>query len=357
MWKCPKCGLELEDNVLTCPCGEPRPEEEIKEEAPVEVATVEETPVEVAPVEVAPCCCEGEDGEIIEEIGEDDFVDFEKKSTNKKLVVLISLVVLIMILTVWIFAYHLINRNVKATGQDNIITYADINKACDSIFSDDIAIKVNDVEVSKSVFKFFVNAIALDYQANQTYDDNYEVDVTKLDNFNWNSIANSETNETHKEMVLANAVTSCVQFYELISVGDKYGIELSDEDKKDIKDSVLSIKEAYGDDLDEALEIHGYDSLKQYETVYAIQLRANKVYEDISSNLSKYITKGMSAFNFQDADDVLYYIDKTSKIRINKDLIEDFEIDVDYKKVYEANAMAAADAEEEAEAEATDDEE
>ena len=137
MWKCNKCGLELADDVLVCPCGEVKPEETV--EAIEAVEAIPEVEVVEAPVSEEAIVTEEalEEGEI-EEIAEEEA---EPKVLNKKIVALICLVLAIILGTAGIFAYHLKNRYVKITGDSNTITTTDVKNTCDSIFSEDIAMK------------------------------------------------------------------------------------------------------------------------------------------------------------------------------------------------------------------------
>ena len=92
MWKCSKCGLELQDNDTVCPCGEVKPEEII--EMPEE--GLQETTQEAEP-----------------------------KVLSAKIIALACLVLAIIILTTGIFTYYLKNRYVKITGEENTITIED----------------------------------------------------------------------------------------------------------------------------------------------------------------------------------------------------------------------------------------
>ncbi|MBR2916641.1 MAG: hypothetical protein IKC07_03460 [Clostridia bacterium] len=336
MWKCGKCGLELPDSEVVCPCGEVKPEE-ILENAP-----------ETEALEAI--------DEIIEEISEESFQEnAEPKVMSKKIVVLICLVVGVILLTAGIFGYHLKNRYVKISGGENTITSEDIQATCDSIFSENVAMKVNGNNIEEDIFEYFMNAAAISYQENYCYDENYNIDVSRLDNFKWSDFYDKETKTTHKDIVITEAVNACAEVYSILSLGEKAGVALTSTDGDMIKETVKNLKSVYKDGLEEALEAHGYNSLKQYEKVLTLEANMGSVYNDMSSNLSKYIDKKMSVFNFDGVDDLVYYAKRTAKISLNKDLIDDFDIEINYKKVYEAEQKAMAEAE--AEAEAADDEE
>ena len=334
MWKCSKCGLELSDETLACPCGEVKPEETtpvIPETEAVEAPLAEEVSVAEETLE------EGE----IEEIAEDEV---EPKVLSKKIVALICLVLAIIFITAGIFAYHLKTRYAKISGSENTITLEDIKDTCDSIFSDDIAMKVNGMKIDEDIFEYFLNASALSYQENYCYNSNYETDISRLDNFKWNDIYDKETGTTHKDLVITEAINACAEIYSILSFGEKTGVTFISSSDETIKETVKALKQAYGDELEDALETHGYDSLDQYKKVLALESNIGTVYNDMSSNLSKYIDKKMSVFNFDNVDDLVYYAKRTAKISLNKDLIDDTDIEVSYKAVYEAEQKAMAEA-------------
>ncbi|MBQ2890699.1 MAG: hypothetical protein IJE44_03525 [Clostridia bacterium] len=352
MWKCNKCGLELADDVLVCPCGEAKPEETVEAIEAVE-AIPETEAVEIPLAEEAIVTEETLEEGKIEEIAEEEA---EPKVLNKKIVALICLVLAIILITAGIFGYYLKNRYTKITGENNTITTEDIQITCDSIFSDDIAMKVNGAKIEEDIFEYFMNAAAISYQENYCYDDNYDIDISRLDNFKWSDFYDKETKTTHKDIVITEAVNACAELYSILSLGAKAGVSLTTTEGDMIKETVKSLKATYGDGLEEALEAHGYDSLKQYEKVLTLEANIGSVYNDMSSNLSKYIDKDMSVFNFDSVDDLVYYAKRTAKISLNKDLIDDFDIEISYKDVYEAEQKAMEEAET-AEAEATDEEE
>ncbi len=344
MWKCSKCGLELADDVLVCPCGEEKPEEtvEVVEVIPAAEAVEEEAVLTEETLE------EGE----IEEVAEEEA---EPKVLNKKIVALICLVLAIILGTAGIFAYHLKNRYVKITGDSNTITTTDVKNTCDSIFSEDIAMKVGKIAIDEDVFEYFVNAVALSYQEMYCYDENYEIDINLLKDFKWNDIADKETGETHKDIVIAEAVDLCATNYAIVAFGEKNGFYLTSQQLDAIKADIKTIKETHGKKLEEVLELNGYDSLKQLEEIRKLAESTNSIYTDMSQNMAKYIDKDMSVFNFKSAEDLIYYAKRTEKISLNQDLLHDFDIEIDFAKVYEAEQKAMEEAKT-AEAETTDEE-
>ncbi len=346
MWKCNKCGLELADDVIVCPCGEAKPEE-IVEAVEAEVV---EAPVSEEAIVTEETLEEGE----IEEIAEEEA---EPKVLNKKIVALICLVLAIILVTAGIFAYHLKNRHVKITGDSNTITTTDVKNTCDSIFSEDIAMKVGGIAIDEDVFEYFVNIVALSYQEMYCYDENYEIDLNLLKDFKWNDIADKETGETHKDLVIAEAIDLCATNYAIVYFGEKNGFYLTAQQIDAIKEDMKTLKETHGKKLEEVLELNGYDSLKQLEEVRKLAESTNAIYSDMSQNMPKYIDKDMSVFNFKSAEDIIYYAKRTAKISLNQDLIRDFDIEISFAKIYEAEQKAMAEAEAAEAAEATDDEE
>ena len=142
----------------------------------------------------------------------------------------------------------------------------------------------------------------------------------------------------------------------IVAFGEKNGFYLTSQQLDAIKADIKTIKETHGKKLEEVLELNGYDSLKQLEEIRKLAESTNSIYTDMSQNMAKYIDKDMSVFNFKSAEDLIYYAKRTEKISLNQDLLHDFDIEIDFAKVYEADQKAAAEAET-AEAEATDEEE
>lgn len=353
MWKCNKCEAMVEDNEAVCPvCGDARPEETIEVSEEIQetengAVLTEEVAQEVAIEEIS------EEEIAPEEADETNIVDFAPAKRNNKLIVLIAAIAAVVVLTVGIFGYYFLNRYLKPTGENMTITYKDFDKVCDGIFGDEVALNVNGVEISRDEFEYFLNYEAISYQEVYTYGDDYIPDVSRLNGFDWNAVADKKTGETHKDKVIAQAMNTCIEAYAFVSLADVNDVKPTKEDLASAKESVKSLKELYGDNLENTLMLYGYSSLEQYEKVVNTQLNVSAIYADVQANFDKYLTDDMKVFPFEDPTDVIAYQKRTAKVLVNKSLIEDMEIKGDFKKLYEEEQAAAAA---EAEAEETTEE-
>lgn len=147
----------------------------------------------------------------------------------------------------------------------------------------DTIIKVNDKNVSRSVFEYIVNSSAVNY----AYSLKQGGKVTDFKNFDWNAIEET-TGLTNAEYVRCGAVESLVPVYALVAEGEKHGITLSEEESKKIDDWLAQLKTQYGDQFETVLKQSGYPNEETLLEIQKLQMQMSKVYEDVQKDISKY---------------------------------------------------------------------
>lgn len=349
MWKCSKCEAMVEDTEKLCPvCGEACPEEEATEDVeelttPVaeeteeveadfeeneEVEDVEEDFEETEEVEdaeedfeeteenfedvvtfddeplvwVCETCGAECDGDVCPECGqerpEDEMiVDFVPKKNNKIYGFVIAVAVVVAI-TVGIFTFFFLNRNVDKTGEGNTITYADIDNSIDCIIGSDTALKINGMDVPSSVFEALYATTAVLYQ--QEYCVNQYTgmeEISKLDNFKWTDIADKETNETHRQKVIAKTINTCNQVYSLLSLGEQFGVAPSQVELEKVDEQIEQQKASYGKEFEKLIKLSGYKNVDQYKEILIMDTKYQAVIADMENNPDRYIGEDTSKYN------------------------------------------------------------
>lgn len=150
---------------------------------------------------------------------------------------------------------------------------------------DKTVIKVNDENVSRSVFNYIVDSAAVNYG----YSLKQSGDVKDFKKFDWNA-AEKKTGMTNAEYVKGSAVESLVPVYALISEGEKHGIKLSGDEEKKIQDWLKQVKSQYGDQFATILKQSGYESEEVLVEMQKLQSLMSKVYADVEKDISKYAT-------------------------------------------------------------------
>ncbi len=325
MWKCSKCGA-MNDGETCSACGEVRSEEvevtETIEEAAEETVEVSETPEETieeaaeevaeevieeieeigAPAEwICPVCGEKSDEEYCPTCGEMrpeeyNIVDFAPQKKNKKVIALIAIVAVVVLVTAGIFGYYFLNRNVDRTGENSKVTYEDLMSASDSIFGDEVILKINGIEVPRTVFESYLTNTGLYYQQDYCYTESGQFDVTRLEKFKWTDIADKETGKTHRETVIETTVNNCIEIYSIISMGEKYNLKPSQDDLDAIEDQIEAYEEQYGDDFGKILKLNGYDSVEQFRELLNIDAQVSAVVTDLQEHPDRYINEDHSVY-------------------------------------------------------------
>ena len=191
-----------------------------------------------------------------------------------------------------------------------------------SLFSKDVAMTVNGVPVSRNILQYATNALALN-DVKTLSQDGEEFDYA---NFDWDAIRKG-TKLSYIEYVKGLAIEDLAEIYAIISEGNKNGISVTAEEEKEILDWVEGLKEEYGDQFDAALKASGYDSVEMLVEFNKMNANVQKVYEDASADLKKYVT-----------DESKLEMDE-SFITVKHILIQ-FEDETDKAKVEEAKKKA-----------------
>lgn len=342
MWKCSKCGA-MSDGDICSACGEVRSEEieEVKtseavfEETEATEETVEETETEVltppeteeaemleevpeeiaeeieeigAPAEwICPVCGEKCDDEECPKCGEMrpegyNIVDFAPPKKNKKIIALIAIVAVVVLVTAGIFGYYFLNRNVDRTGENAKVTYEDLMSASDSIFGDEVILKVNGIEVPKTIFESYLTNAGLYYQQDYCYTDNGQFDVTRLEKFKWTDIADKKTGKTHRETVIETTVNNCIEIYSIIAMGEKYNLKPSEDDLDAIENQIESYEEQYGDEFGKILKLNGYSSVEQFRELLNLDAQVSAVVADLQEHPDRYINEDRSVYAMDDLE-------------------------------------------------------
>lgn len=354
MWKCSKCEAMVEDNEKVCPvCGEAfeadetetvteetisvdaetNPEETVDETVLDDTAETEEIDEEEYCEDIvtfnepqvwtcATCGAECEEdqcpscGQLKPE--EEPIVDFVPQKNNKIYGFVIAVAVVVAI-TVAIFTYFFLNRFVDKTGENHTITYQDIENSIDCIAGDKLSLKINGIDVPTSTFETIVASSAVVYQQQLCTDNMGFVSTSKLDNFKWTDIADKETNKTHKQIVMENAVNYCTELYSVISMGKKFNIQPSQVALEEIDKQIEDHKKNYGKDLKKLLKMSGYKDVAQYKEALLLYADYQAVVDDMDANPDRYIGKDMTIYNEADPSAIslkaiLIYIDKENGV-------------------------------------------
>ncbi len=113
--------------------------------------------------------------------------------------------------------------------------------------------------------------------------------ITDISQLNWDAQA-FETAKTYKEYVKDLAKTNLTAMYALIAEGEKKGITLTEEDEKEVADYIAGVKENYGDTFAEELKINGFSSEESFVKTQKMEFLYQKIREDASKDLSKYVS-------------------------------------------------------------------
>ncbi len=168
-----------------------------------------------------------------------------------------------------------------------------------SIFNRDAALTVNGIDVSRNIMQYATNALALSDISE------FKANGEKFDyaNFDWNA-QRKGSELSYIEYAKGLAVNDIAEIYAMISEGNKYSISVTEEEEKEILDWVDGLKEEYGDKFNAALKASGYDSVEMLVEFNKMNLNVQKVYEDISADLSKYVSDEKALIPYMDESQV-----------------------------------------------------
>ncbi len=373
MWKCSKCGAECDGDVCTV-CGQSREEEinevteEVAEEVTEEVAeevteeaaeeVTEEAAEEAEAIEgdegavdlskpseeiemptswVCPACGEENEGELCEKCGEVrpesyNIVDFVPKKKNGKVIALAALVVAVVVITASLFIVFAFNRNLSRSGENHLATYEDILGTCDSIWGDDVILKINGIEVPTYVFESYLTNTGLYYQSSYISQTTGQYDPTLLEKFKWTNVADKKTGQTHREIVIEDTLNDCIEIYTLLSLGEKYNIKVSQESLDAIDKEIEQYKNQYGDGFKTTLELNGYKSEKQFRELLELDALVSAVVTDLNEHPERYIGEDRSVYAMEDpisvsAKHILIKVDDEKTIKAAQEAAQNGETD------------------------------
>ncbi|MBR5614169.1 MAG: peptidylprolyl isomerase [Clostridia bacterium] len=175
----------------------------------------------------------------------------------------------------------------NALSTDNIKYENPLAAAFDKITgkNKDVAITINGEKVNRDVLNFVVNSSGI----NSVYTLMQMQMIKSLDDFDWNAI--DETSDlSYLEVSKGMAVETLIPIYAVIAEGEKHGITLDEDDEKKIADWIAEQKANYGDEFESILKKSGYETEETLAEIQRIQLHMQKVYEDISKDVTKYAT-------------------------------------------------------------------
>lgn len=192
----------------------------------------------------------------------------------------------------------------------------------------DIALTINGEKVPKDLFNFVVNSSGI----NSVYTLVQMQMISDVSGFDWNRVEET-SGLSYLELSKGMAMDTLIPIYATIAEGKKNGVVLDDEDEKKITDWVDEQKKNYGDQFEEILHKSGYESEETLAEIQRIQVYMQKVYDDMSKDISKYVSKEVKS---QLSDD---------KVTVKHILVE-FEKDETGTVTDEGKAAAKKEAEE-----------
>lgn len=192
----------------------------------------------------------------------------------------------------------------------------------------DVALTINGEKVPKDLFNFVVNSSGI----NSVYTLIQMQMLSDVSGFDWNQVEET-SGLSYLELSKGMAMDTLIPIYATVGEGKKRGVVLDEEDEKKITDWIDEQKKIYGNDFEEILQKSGYESEETLAEVQRIQLYMQKVYDDISKDMTKYVPEKIKG---QLSDD---------KVTVKHILVE-FEKDDEGKVTDEAKAAAKKEAEE-----------
>ncbi len=154
----------------------------------------------------------------------------------------------------------------------------------------DVALTINGEKVPKDLFKFVVNSSGI----NSVYTLIQMQMVKDVANFDWNKIEET-SGLSYLEVSKGMAMDTLIPIYATIGEGRKNGVALDEADEKKITDWIAEQKKNYGDKFDEILTKSGYESENTLAEIQRIQVYMQKVYDDMSKDMSKYVSEDVKS--------------------------------------------------------------
>jgi len=150
----------------------------------------------------------------------------------------------------------------------------------------DIALTINGEKVPKDLFNFVVNSSGI----NNVYTLVQMQMISDISDFDWNQVEET-SGLSYLELSKGMAMDTLIPIYATIAEGKKNGVVLDAEDEKKITDWIAEQKKNYGDQFEEILHKSGYESEETLAEIQRIQIYMQKVYDDMSKDISKYVSE------------------------------------------------------------------
>ena len=148
----------------------------------------------------------------------------------------------------------------------------------------DVALTINGEKVPKDLFNFVVNSAGV----NSVYTLIQMQMLSDISGFDWNQVEET-SGLSYLELSKGMAMDTLIPIYATIGEGKKNGVVLDEADEKKITDWIAEQKKNYGDKFDEILTKSGYESEETLAEIQRIQVYMQKVYDDMSKDMSKYV--------------------------------------------------------------------
>lgn len=148
----------------------------------------------------------------------------------------------------------------------------------------DVALTINGEKVPKDLFNFVVNSSGI----NSVYTLIQMQMLSDVAGFDWNQVEET-SGLSYLELSKGMAMDTLIPIYATVGEGKKNGVVLDEADEKKITDWINEQKKNYGDKFEEILQKSGYESEETLIEIQRIQLYMQKVYDDMSKDMSKYV--------------------------------------------------------------------
>ncbi len=152
----------------------------------------------------------------------------------------------------------------------------------------DVALTINGEKVSKDLFNFVVNSSGI----NSVYTLIQMQMLTDVAGFDWNQVEET-SGLSYLELSKGMAMDTLIPIYATIGEGKKNGVALDETDEKKITDWIDEQKKNYGDSFEEILKKSGYESEETLAEIQRIQIYMQKVYDDMSKDISRYVPENV----------------------------------------------------------------
>lgn len=152
----------------------------------------------------------------------------------------------------------------------------------------EIALKVNGREISIDEYNYYIaeNAVNYIYAENSSFDGNFE-------GYDWNK--KNKDGKTASEIIKETAEENLIKDVIFLSVAEKNGIKLSDEEKAQADQLVQQLNSQSPEAQKATLKRMGIGSIEGFKKVFELVTVIQKAKNDFAQNADKYITDDMKS--------------------------------------------------------------